>query len=222
MRRALAVAFLVSTVVCAMTMSAACGSPPKHPVPQTSSSSTLSPAGISRVRAALPAGYEIGDLEGPVSAAGLWGFGAGWVADPPPCMPLADPAPTDRAARGLSASGRGGTIFVLVAAADGPPRPDVLSECGGWTMAFGHTIAEVTRTRNPSIAGADTLAWQAVARTVVESGNATITHTSGAVAYFDHHVAVVILVTDPGSPHPPLDPGFATGLLATAVTELRR
>jgi hypothetical protein len=53
-------------------------------------------------------------------------------------------------------------------------------------------------------------------------GNATTTHASGAVAYFDRHVAGVILVTVPGSPHPPLDRGFAAGLPATTVTELRR
>jgi len=109
-----------------------------------------------------------------------------------------------------------------VAGADGPPSSDVLSECGGWTMAFGHTHAEVTRTQNRSIAGADTLAGQVFARTVGESGKATTTQASGAVPYFDRHVAGVILVTLPGSPHPPLDRGFAAGLPATTVTELRR
>lgn len=202
---------------------ASCGSPPDRPAPSRQTVATaVDQANIIRVRAALPDGYEVGELEPPVSAAALWGFGAGWVADPPQCASLADPAPADRAARGLSASGSGGTIFVVAANAPaGVPAADVLGQCGRWAMSFGHTTAEVTRTDGPVIQGAQTMAWQAVARTVVEAGSETTANAQTMLAYFDDHVAFVTLVTDPGSVHPPLDAGFAAELLATTVVALR-
>lgn len=206
----------------AVVLLAACGSPPDRPIPSSQSLPAVKQANIVRVRAALPAGYEVGELAAPVSAAALWGFGEGWAADPPQCAPLADPAPADRTARGLSASGSGGTVFVIVAT--GPavaPEPEVLDQCRRWAMSFGHTTAEVTRTEGPAIEGAQTTAWQAVARTVVEAGSETTADTSTAVAYFDGHVALVTLVTDPGSPYPPLDSGFAARLLAATVAVLR-
>ena len=201
---------------------ASCGSPPDRPLPSAESAPSVNPANIIRVRAALPAGYEVGQLSAPVSAAALWGFGSGWTADPPQCASLADPAPADRAARGLSASGSGGTLFVIAATVPaGVPAADVFGQCSRWAMGFGHTTAEVTSTEGPVIEGAQTVAWQAVARTVVEAGSETTADARTAVAYFDRHVALVTLVTDPGSPHPPLDPGFAAGLLITAVAALR-
>ena len=60
-----------------------------------------------------------------------------------------------------------------------------------------------------------------MARTVVESGSATLTDAAMTIAYLDAHVVVVIVVTDPGSMHPPLGSSFADGLLAAAVTALR-
>lgn len=205
----------------AAVLLAACGSPADRVPPSARSAPTVNPANIIRVRAALPEGYEVGELNAPVSAAALWGFGSGWTADPPQCAALADPAPTDRAARGLSASGSGGTLFVVVAVPAVVPTAEVLGQCGRWAMSFGHTTAEVARTDAGVIEGAQTLAWQAVARTVVESGSETTADARTAVAYFDRHVAMVTLVTDPGSPHPALDSGFAAGLLATTVAALR-
>lgn len=201
---------------------ASCGSPPERPLPSTQSAAAMNPANIIRVRAALPDGYEVGQLDAPVSAAALWGFGSGWTADPPQCASLADPAPADRAARGLSASGAGGTLFVVAATLPtGIPAAELLGQCGRWTMSFGHTVAEVTSTEGPVIEGAQTVAWQAVARTIVEAGSETTADARTAIAYFDRHVALVTLVTDPGSPHPPLDSGFVAGLLTTAVAALR-
>ena len=206
---------------------AGCGSPTERsrsatPSPSASSAPAVNKTNIIRVRAALPAGYEVGELTGPVSAAGLWGFGAGWVADPPQCAPLADPAPADRAARGLSASGPGGAVFVVAASGpEGAPEAELLDQCGRWAMSFGYTSAEVTRTEGPVIERAQTIAWRASARTVVESGSATTADAVTAVAYFERHIAVVTLVTDPGSPHPPLDSGFVAGLLAATVAALR-
>ena len=201
----------------------ACGSPP-NPPPQSAviAPREVNPANVIRVRSALPQGYEIADVAGPVSAASLWGFGAGWTADPPQCATLADPAPHDRAARGLSASGAGGTVFVVVSETEEKaPGADLLNRCGSWTMTFVHTSAEVIRIDAPAITGADTVAWGATTRTIVESGTETNARATTALAYLDHHVVYVTLVTDPGSPDPPLDSGFVADMLATTVAALR-
>ena len=194
---------------------AACGSAPPSAPP-------ISPADVLAVHSELPAGYETGELHGPISAAALWGFGQGWTAEPPECAALADPAPKDTAARGFSASGPGGTVFVMAATApSGRLASDLMSECGHWTMHYGHTNAEVVRTQAPAIDQASTFCWQAEARTLVESGNPTITKASTAVAYLERFVVVVTVVTDPGSPNRPLDAGFADALLTAAVATLR-
>jgi hypothetical protein len=208
-----------TALLAAVVMTAACGRQPPSP-PPPSAAPKINLADIEAVRSALPADYEIGDLDGPVSAASLWGFGTGWTADPPQCAALADPAPTDSDARGISASGPGGTVFILAADAAGGP-PDAAGGCDAWTMRYGHTTAEVTRSAPPDVEDSRTLAWRAVARTVVESGSATLTDAATMIAYLDAHVVVVIVVTDPGSTHPPLDSSFADGLLAAAVTALR-
>jgi len=182
----------------------------------------VNPANVVRVRSALPQGYEVAEVSGPVSAAGLWGFGTGWTVDPPQCAGLADPAPSDPGARGLSASGPGGTVFVVASAlTDDAPRLDLLTQCDRWTMTFVHTSAEVTRTEAPVIDDAVTVAWRGATRTIVEAGSETNALASTASAYFDHHVAYVTLITDPGSPHPPLDSGFVAETLATTVAALR-
>ncbi len=198
---------------------AACDSPqPLAPAPSAAPQINL--ADIVAVRSALPADYEIGDLYGPLSAAALWGFGTGWTADPPQCAALVDPAPADPGARGLSASGPGGTVFIFAAGRAGGP-PGAEAGCDRWVMRYGHTAAEVARTAPPDVADSRTLAWRAVARTVVESGSATLTNAETVVAYLEGYVVVVTIVTDPGAAHPPLDSAYADGLLATAVTALR-
>ena len=201
----------------------ACGSPPT-PSPSSGAPAPrpVNAANVIRVRSALPPGYEVADVPVPVSAASLWGFGSGWTADPPQCAALADPAPSDRNARGLSASGSGGTIFVVVSETpNGPPGADLANQCSSWTMAYGHTTAQVTRTNAPVIEGTETIAWEAMTRTIVESGSETSARATTALAYLDHHVAFVTLITDPGSPHPPLDQGFVAEMLATTVAALR-
>lgn len=205
-----------------MTVLAACGSPQERTAPPVAAPSGAVQPDFTRVRAELPAGYEVGSFTGASGAPALWGFGPGWSATPPQCGALADPADGDPSARGLSASGEGGTLFVVVAAsAAGAPPMGVLTECSDWTMAYGHTIAEVTGTGGPHIEGAETTAWNAVARTVVESGSQTSTHISMQSAFFGSSVAFVTLITDPGSTQPALDPEFAAGLLATTVAAYR-
>jgi hypothetical protein len=88
-------------------------------------------------------------------------------------------------------------------------------------MTFAHTTGEVTVVDPPRVDGADTVALTASTRTVVESGRQTDGTASTAQAYLDGHVVFVTLVTDPGSPYPPLNSGFVTDLLAQTVTALR-
>ena len=88
-------------------------------------------------------------------------------------------------------------------------------------MTFVHTSAEVTRIEAPVIEGAVTVALRAATRTIVEAGSETNALATTAFAYFDHHVAYVTLITDPGSPHPPMDLGFVADTLATTVAALR-
>jgi hypothetical protein len=181
----------------------------------------VNPANIKRIRSALPSGYEIADVAGPVSIAGVWGFGPGWSADPARCAALADPAPGDESARGYSASGQGGTLYVVVAAAPATPDAELLAECAQWTMTFAHTTGEVTVGEPARIDGADTVALTASTRTVVESGRETDGQVSTVQVYVDGHVAFVALVTDPGSPYPALNSQFITDLLTQTVTALR-
>jgi len=203
----------------------ACAAPESPPASSTSSAPTarvaVNPANIKRIRSALPSGYEIADVVGPVSVAGVWGFGPGWSADPARCAALADPAPGEAEARGYSASGQGGTVYVVVAGAPAAPDAGLLAECARWTMTFAHTTGEVTVVDPPRIDGADTVALTASTRTVVESGRQTDGQASTAQAYLDGHVVFVTLVTDPGSPYPPLNSRFITDLLTETVTELR-
>ncbi len=204
-------------------LAACAGSPtpsasPASPAPLAAA--VINPAAIKRIRPLLPPDYEIADVVGPVSIAGQWGFGAGWTADPPSCGPLADPAPADPHASGYSASGRGGTIYVVVAAADAPGA-GLLGDCGQWSMAFGHTTGTVVLADPPPVDGAATVAMTVATRTVVESGSETNGQAATAQAYLDGHVVAVTLVTDPGSAHPPLDAVFVDDLLNRSVAALR-
>ncbi|WP_325096612.1 DUF5642 family protein [Mycolicibacterium vinylchloridicum] len=185
----------------------------------------VNPANIKRVRSALPAGYEIAEVSGPLSAAGLWGFGSGWTAAPGQCAALADPAPDDRGARGYSASGSGGIVYVVVAVpGQGVPDHGLIGDCANWTMAFAHTTGDVILAPTsdaPHVDGADTVAMTVTTRTVVESGTETDGQALTAQAYLDGHVVFVTLVTEPGSPHPPLDSRVVGDLLVATVSALR-
>lgn len=207
-----------------------CAHNPSPPDPVSTSSSArvvsshIDPGNLKRVRSALPADYEIAELTGPVSVAALWGFGAGWESRPEQCAVVADPAPDDPAARGLSASGPGGTIYVIVAATSEvvASNAEILEVCRQWTMTFSHTTGAVELTQAPAIEGAATLSSALTARTAVESGMETDTEISTASAYLDGFVVTVTLLTDPGSRHAPLDPHFVNDLLGKTVTALRR
>ena len=91
---------------------------------------------------------------------------------------------------GLSASGPGGTVYVVV----GSAKPDVTAladQCGQWTMDFAHTSGTANLVEAPHIDGAQTVAMTVATRTVVESGTQTRGQANTAQAYLDGHVAVV-------------------------------
>jgi hypothetical protein len=181
----------------------------------------VNPANIKRLRSALPSDYEIAEVRGPTSVAAQWGFGQGWTIDPAHCAALVDPSPNDPATQGFSASGPGGIVYAVVAQ-HGPAGPaPVAGECGHWTMTFGHTTGTFELGDSPSTQGASTVVAHGLTRTAVESGTETHTQINAAYAYLAGYVVAISLITDPGSGHRPLDPGFVTELVGRAAAELR-
>lgn len=211
-------AAITATVICV----AACGSPqaPTPSPPPSDTSARINPARIDRVRGDLPTGYETADLRDRTSPAALWGYGTQWSADPPQCAALADPAGA-AATTGWSGSGPGGIVYAVVAAAPGGADPSVLAECGHWTITGGRTTGSVTLGPAPHVDDATTIATATASTTVVEGGTETRSHAETLTAYLPDHVAFVAVVTDPGSPNPQLDAGFAAALLVKTVSALR-
>jgi hypothetical protein len=232
----------------AVALCAACG-PSDAPHPAAGSLAPSSQAvgvdlaGVARVRGDLPAGYEVGDLVGRVAPLAFWGFGPQWVADPPQCGVLADPAVDAATVRGWSASGPGGIVYV-VAAAGGQERSDsgdgtggqersdsgdgtggsvpaILAECDSTTLTAGHTSGTVATVEAPAIDGASTVGIRTDTTTVVEGGTETHSHADTFTAYLDGYVAYVTVVTDPGSSVQALDADFAAALLVKTVSALR-
>lgn len=207
----------------AVVAAAAC-SAPSHPPASPSSpagqSDRINPANIRRLHGSFPPGYEIAELSGDSSPAHFWGLRPGWTARPAECGRLADPA--GGAPQGLSGSGSGGIIYVVVAAASSPaPGADLLESCRRWTMASGRTSATVNRVAGPVIENAETVGMATDSRTVVEGGTETGVHATTATAYLGDHVAFVTVVTDPGSGPSDLPPDFASTFLVLAVATLR-
>jgi hypothetical protein len=188
----------------------------------------VDPERIKRVRSDLPPGYEVADIAGPAAISAFWGFRPGWTAEPVQCAALVDPisAPPDtQLARGLSGSGPGGIIYVVVLTA--PPGglafdPALSADCGQFTMAFGRSTASVRLIDAPPVDSAATVGMATEIKTVVESGNETDSQAKTFSAYVGDHFVFVTLVTDPGAPSPPLPPEFAADLLVKTVAALRR
>ncbi|KUI43999.1 hypothetical protein AU197_21695 [Mycobacterium sp. IS-1590] len=202
----------------------ACGNDPGPPAADESSSEKpphVNPARIDRTRTALPAGYEVTDLVAPVGPVTAWGYGAHWTTDPERCAALADPAAGAIRTDGWSASGPGGIVYAVVAAAPGDLDPTAIDECGRWTMSGGRTTGTVTLEPAPVIDAASTIAMATSSRTVVEGGTETLSHAETVTAYLGDHVAFVAVVTDPGSPNPQLGPDFAAHLMTETVSALR-
>jgi hypothetical protein len=176
------------------------------------------------VRGELPAGYEVADISGSESPVALWGFGPGWVTEPPQCAALANPVDGGPTTRGWSASGAGGIVYAVVTGT-APARvdldPGLVAGCGQWTLTSGHTTGVVTLADAPAIDGASTIGMATTATTVVEGGTETHSVAHTFTAYLGEFVTFVTLVTDPGSPNPPLGQDFAAALLVKTVSALR-
>jgi len=195
--------------------------PPSPAAPRAGAAvGTVDPARIDRSRAGLPPGYEVADISGRVAPLTLWGFGPGWAADPARCAALGDPVRDPATARGWSGSGPGGIVFAIVAQGL-PMDPALVDECARWTVSAGHTSGTVTMLDAPPLDQTDAVAMTTAATTVVEGGTETRSHADTAIAYLGDHVAIVAIITDPGSPDPPLGRDFAAALLATTVSALR-
>jgi hypothetical protein len=212
-------------VLCVVT---ACGGPdaPPRPPPTSAQAATsqVNPARISRVRAELPPGYEVADIGGPASPVGLWGFKPGWVTDPEQCGVLAGPGAGDVTTKGWSGSGPGGIVHAAVTGSPTSPvtlDTALLAECGQWTVISGNTTGTVNLIDAPAIDGATTVGMDTRAETVVEGGTKTESAAYTFSAYFGDYLAFVTVVTDPGSPNPPLGPQFAADLLVKTVSALR-
>lgn len=217
-RRRHAICCIAVAAVCAV----ACGAPGDIEAPPTSQASTthVNPARIDRVRAQLPAGYEVADLEGRLAPVTAWGYGPHWNTDPATCAVLADPV-GEAATTGWSASGPGGIVYAAVAAAPGAPDGAVVDACARWTVSGGRTTGSVTLRAAPAIPDATTVAMSTASTTVVEGGTETRSRADTVTAYLGGHVTFVTVVTDPGSAHPQLDADFAATLLGETVSALR-
>ncbi len=211
-----------------LLVATACGQNGTSPSSSTTDSSVaepqVNPAKISRVRGDLPAGYEVADVGGPASPAAFWGFGPGWGAEPPQCGALAGQAADAATTRGWSGSGPGGIVHAVVTGAPSSPvtfDPVVLGECGRWTVSSGNTTGTVNLVDAPAIEGATTVGMDTVAKTVVEGGTETTSVAYTFSAYLGDYLVFVSVVTDPGSPNPPLGQEFAADLLVKTVSALR-
>jgi hypothetical protein len=206
---------------------AGCGGPPGPP---SSASSTVpsspsvqvNPANIARVRGDLPAGYEIAGIR--AAPAAMWGFGPGWTAEPPQCAALAEPVVDGAVTRGWSGSGGGGIVYAVVTGSPAVPvalDAALLAECSQWTLTSGHTTGSVTFITAPTIEGVATVGMSTATTIVVEGGTETHSHAETFTAYLGDYVAIVTVVTDPGSPNTPLGQEFAAELLVKTVSALR-
>lgn len=199
--------------------------------PSTTSTTTspaaethVNPVDIGRVRGELPAGFEVADIGGLASPAALWGFGPGWVTEPPQCGVLAGPATDDATTRGWSGSGPGGIVHAVITGSPTAPvglDAAVLADCGQWSVLSGNTTGTVNLVDAPAIEGATTVGMATVATTVVEGGTQTTSAANTFSAYVDDYLVFVTVVTDPGSPNPPLGQEFAADLLVKTVSALR-
>jgi hypothetical protein len=181
----------------------------------------VNPARIERVRTELPSGYELAALSGRTAPVAFWGVGPDWIADPPRCGALADPVAGAATTRGWSASGAGGIVYAVAAGSRATLDPSLIDECGQWTVSAGHTSGRVTIAAAPAIDGAATVGLSTTTITVVEGGTETHSHADTFTAYLGDYVAFVTVVSDPGSPNPPLGQDFAADLLVKTVSALR-
>lgn len=190
-------------------------------MPQTTGNvATVSPARIERARQELPPGYEVVAIDPHANPVSLWGFGPDWTADPAECASSA--APETDPGRGWSASGPGGIVYAAVSkVTQGPVDPAPDAQCEQWHVSGGHAVGDVTAAPAPLIENAVTTGMSTVVTTVVEGGTETRSHADTFTAELGEYHLFITVVTDPGSPHPALEPAFASDLLVKTVSALR-
>ena len=88
-------------------------------------------------------------------------------------------------------------------------------------MTSGNTAGIVSLIDAPVIDGATTVGMDTQAKTVVEGGTETLSAAYTFSAYVDDYLVFVTVVTDPGSPNPPLGREFAADLIVKTVSALR-
>ncbi len=214
----------VAAAAAAMWCAAACtGAPePSGPISSTTvAAAAANPVRIDRVRQALPPGYEVAPIDKRITPIALWGFGSQWTADPPQCSDWAAPAVDPATARGWSGSGPGGIVYAVVARTTAEPDLTLGEQCAQWSLHGGHTTGTVMAVAAPAIPDAITTGMTTVISTVVEGGNETRSHADTFTADLGEFHCFVTIVTDPGSPVPPLGPEYAADLLVKTVSAIR-
>jgi hypothetical protein len=206
------------TVACANTRQ-----PP--PTPSAAPVQQVNPANIKRVARELPPGYELTGVAGVAAPPAVWGLGADGTSAPLRCSALADPAGGHgKTVQGISGSGAGGIVYaVVVAVSTGPVALDrsLVAACPQWSMTNGRATVRVHLIEPPRIDGVQTLGMAVDTTTSVEGGNEIDSRANTFTAYLGDYYVFTALVSDPGSPHPPLPPQFAADLLAKTVSALR-
>lgn len=208
---------------------AACSAPtPTRPSTTRSTVSAaqnihINPDNIRRMRGSFPAGFEVLDTVGDASPAKYWGLQPGWSSVPPQCEALADPAKGASTPQGLSGSGTGGIIYVVVAASPSAhgPDSDTVDACRHWSMDSGRTTAVIDQFDGPAIEGVPTIGMLAAVRTIVEGGTETDLRATTTTAYLGEYVAFVTVVTDPGTGPSQLPSDLASTFLTKTVATLR-
>jgi hypothetical protein len=214
----------------AVALCAGCGHATAPEMPSSVSSSgsstsvaatTVIPSNVMRARTKLPPDYELSALPADATPVALWGLGTSWISEPEECAGLVTPISADTPVNGWSASGSGGIVYVVVAAANVGMGPEIRDNCVPWTMSTDHTDAVIAFTDVPAIATAATLGFTTDLTTSVEGGTETHSRAQTLVAHLDEYVAYVVVVTDPGASGPALEEGFASNLLVTTVSAIR-
>ena len=210
----------VPAAVVALCVACAPTTPPAPAQSSAPGDVVVDPTRIDRARDGLPTGYEVTPYTGAPAPMAVWGLAGPVTAQPAPCAELGAPPVDPGSARGWSASGPGGIVYAVVAATPSAGLATA-ADCDRWTAAAGHTTATVDALPAPRVPAADSLGMATTATTVVEGGTETRSEADTFVAHLGAHLCFVAVVTDPGSPYPPLDSAFAAGLLAETVAALR-
>ena len=212
---------MAALVALGMVCAGCAGAPESAPPAGTTAPDlTVEPARIDRARHALPPGYEVAPYTGAPTPLAVWGLAGPVEAQPVQCVELAAPPVRPDSAQGWSASGPGGIVYAVVAAA-APAAPVEAAACQSWTATAGHTSATVRDLPAPALEAAHTVGMATAATTVVEGGTETRADADTFVAHLGQFVCFVALVTDPGSAYPRLDAAFAADLLVETVSALR-